>query len=404
MTDQSREEVAQYDFQGNAIRIVSEQDGTTLFCGKDVAVALGYKRPNDALQQHCKGAAIHRPLETAGGIQQARFITEGDLYRLIANSKLPDAEKFERWVFDEVLPSIRKHGDFEEFGPIAFETRKGKPLPQGGFAKATNLPAAAQSAVSSFEATKKIADDGSEYWSARDLMPLMGYARWEDFLKITRRAEVSASNTGQSGFSEITEKLSDGGRPRLDYHLSRFAAYLVAMNGDPNKHEVAAAQAYFAVRTRQAEKIQEAFQLPGNYVEALEALLASEKQKIALETRNQELTPKANAWQVFCGSSGDMSVADAAKALASRAGLHIGRNRLFDMMQDRGWLTHCHGYWEPLQYAVERGYLAVRVNMPRWKPNGESFIPHPTVRVTPKGLDRLAVSLPALCVGGEVVA
>lgn len=59
-----------------------EEDGTTLFCGKDVAVALGYKRPNDALQQHCKGAAIHRPLETAGGIQQARFITEGDLYRL----------------------------------------------------------------------------------------------------------------------------------------------------------------------------------------------------------------------------------------------------------------------------------------------------------------------------------
>ena len=112
MTDQSREEVAQYDFQGNAIRIVSEQDGTTLFCGKDVAVALGYKRPNDALQQHCKGAAIHRPLETAGGIQQARFITEGDLYRLIANSKLPDAEKFERWVFDEVLPSIRKHGGY----------------------------------------------------------------------------------------------------------------------------------------------------------------------------------------------------------------------------------------------------------------------------------------------------
>lgn len=112
MTDQSREEVAQYDFQGNAIRIVSEQDGTTLFCGKDVAVALGYKRPNDALQQHCKGAAIHRPLETAGGIQQARFITEGDLYRLIANSKLPDAEKFERWVFDDVLPSIRKHGGY----------------------------------------------------------------------------------------------------------------------------------------------------------------------------------------------------------------------------------------------------------------------------------------------------
>lgn len=111
MTDQSREEVAQYDFQGNAIRIV-EDNGEALFCGKDVAAALGYKRPNDALQQHCKGAAFHRPLQTAGGTQQVRFIAEGDLYRLIANSKLPDAEKFERWVFDEVLPSIRKHGGY----------------------------------------------------------------------------------------------------------------------------------------------------------------------------------------------------------------------------------------------------------------------------------------------------
>ena len=66
----------------------------------------------NAIKQHCKGVAKRYPLQTAGGIQQARFITEGDLYRLIANSKLPDAEKFERWVLDEVLPSIRKHGGY----------------------------------------------------------------------------------------------------------------------------------------------------------------------------------------------------------------------------------------------------------------------------------------------------
>lgn len=96
-----------------------------------------------------------------------------------------------------------------------------------------NLPDVAQPGSSPFEDIKRTSAEGIEYWSARDLMPLMGYVRWEDFLKITRRAEVSASNTGQSGFSEITEKPSDGGRPRLDYHLSRFAAYLVAMNGDP---------------------------------------------------------------------------------------------------------------------------------------------------------------------------
>ena len=122
-----------------------------------------------------------------------------------------------------------------------------------------------------------------------------------------------------------------------------------------------------------------------------------------LEEKDQqikELAPRAGAWETFCESSGDMSVADTAKALNSRRGVDTGRDRLFKMMQELGWTTHCHGYWEPMQYAVERGYLAVKVNMPRWRPNGESFVPAPTVRVTPKGLDRLAESLPTRRVGG----
>lgn len=85
-------------------------DGTTTFAGKDVAIALGYKDPINAIKLHCKGVAKYHPLETPGGIQQARFITEGDVYRLIVSSHLPAAEKFESWVFDEVLPSIRRHG------------------------------------------------------------------------------------------------------------------------------------------------------------------------------------------------------------------------------------------------------------------------------------------------------
>jgi len=190
-------------------------------------------------------------------MQQARFIAEGDLYRLIANSKLPDADKFERWVFDEVLPSIRKHGGY--------------------------------------------------------LTP---------------------------------------------------------------------------------EKIEEVLLNPDTII-SLANQLKDEQAKV------KELTPKAGAWETFCGSSGDMSVADAAKALASRAGADIGRNRLFKEMEELGWVTHCHGYWEPLQYAVKRGYLAVKVNMPRWRPNGESFVPAPTVRVTPKGLDRLAEGLPSHVWGRE---
>lgn len=89
-----------------------EQDGKVLFCGKDVATALGYVNTKDALAKHCKGVANRYPLKTDGGTQKFRFITEGDLYRLIASSKLPSAQKFESWVFDEVLPSIRRQGGY----------------------------------------------------------------------------------------------------------------------------------------------------------------------------------------------------------------------------------------------------------------------------------------------------
>ena len=77
----------------------------------DVARALGYSSPKDAVSRHCKGAIKHRYL-TNGGEQEAKFIPEGDIYRLIMKSKLPSAEKFESWVMDEVLPTIRKHGAY----------------------------------------------------------------------------------------------------------------------------------------------------------------------------------------------------------------------------------------------------------------------------------------------------
>ena len=88
-----------------------EEDGKILFCGSDCAKALGYSRPGTAIIDHCKGV-LKRDTLTAGGKQAVSFIPEGDLYRLITHSKLPAAEKFESWVFDEVLPSIRKHGGY----------------------------------------------------------------------------------------------------------------------------------------------------------------------------------------------------------------------------------------------------------------------------------------------------
>ena len=88
-----------------------EENGEVLFCASDVAKALGYAKPENAISRHCR-ATLKRGTPISGKMQDINFIPEGDVYRLIARSKLPSAEQFERWVFDEVLPSIRKHGAY----------------------------------------------------------------------------------------------------------------------------------------------------------------------------------------------------------------------------------------------------------------------------------------------------
>lgn len=105
-------EIQPFEFEGSQVRTAQDDNGNPLFCGNDVAQVLGYANPAKAVIDHCKGFPFWKPLETAGGIQRVRFISEGDMYRLITSSKLPAAERFEKWVYDEVLPSIRKHGAY----------------------------------------------------------------------------------------------------------------------------------------------------------------------------------------------------------------------------------------------------------------------------------------------------
>ena len=112
MDDTPKMEIFQNQEFGS-VRIV--QDGEKyLFCASDVAKALGYSRPHDAIAVHCRYTvkrSIPHPQNPNKGIEMS-FIPEGDVYRLIICSKLPTAERFERWVFDEVLPTIRKYGAY----------------------------------------------------------------------------------------------------------------------------------------------------------------------------------------------------------------------------------------------------------------------------------------------------
>lgn len=89
-----------------------EENGKVLFCAKDVAIALGYKDSTNAIKQHCRGVVKRHLTDGLGRDQITNFIPEGDVYRLAAKSELPGADKFESWVFDEVLPSIRKNGGY----------------------------------------------------------------------------------------------------------------------------------------------------------------------------------------------------------------------------------------------------------------------------------------------------
>ena len=88
-----------------------EIDGNPYFVANDVANALGYSNPRKAIIDHCKGVT-KRDTPTSSGVQSMSYINEGDLYRLIVKSKLPSAEKFEKWVMEDILPSIRKNGGY----------------------------------------------------------------------------------------------------------------------------------------------------------------------------------------------------------------------------------------------------------------------------------------------------
>lgn len=101
-----------FAFEGAPVRVVSTDPNHPEFVAADVAKALGFKRPNDAITQHCKGAAKYRTLQTEGGQQKIRVIQEPDLYRLIFGSTLESAKRFQDWVFEEVLPTIRKTGGY----------------------------------------------------------------------------------------------------------------------------------------------------------------------------------------------------------------------------------------------------------------------------------------------------
>ncbi len=110
-----------------------------------------------------------------------------------------------------------------------------------------------------FEDLKKVNEYGAEYWSAREIQPLLGYTQWRRFEDAIKRALTSCKQSGNipanhfAGVGKMVDIGSGSSREVMDYHLSRFACYLIAQNGDPRKPEIANAQKYFAIQARRQE-------------------------------------------------------------------------------------------------------------------------------------------------------
>ena len=261
--------------------------------------------------------------------------------------------------------------------------------------------------ASPFDAIKQARPDGSEFWSARDLADTMTYDQWRNFAAAIDRARISLANQGEdpedhiAGASKMVEVGSGALRSVDDFHLTRYGAYIVVMNGDPRKPEVAAAQAYFAIKTREAEVGVPAsvYALPQSFAEALRELASTVEKNEALAARVNEveeqvaeLAPAAKAWADIATADGSWSVGDAAQMLCS-AGVMTGRTRLFGQLDDLGW-TYVQGNERHIkQTARDSGLLVLKAYAPRYKPNGERIQINPQIRVTGKGLDRLVREL-----------
>jgi len=207
---------------------------------------------------------------------------------------------------------------------------------------------------SPFDALKQVTEHGAEYWSARDLAPLMGYTSttaWQNFENALNRAAVSAQNQGHDTkhhFSEASKVIQGGrwGKQTVkDIHLTRFAAYLTAMNGDPNKSEVAAAQAYFAIQTHAAES-RAVKELTGAELLA-KAVLEAQSTIDALEAKNaeqqqalQQAAPKVEFHDVFVSEDSDLLTI---RELSGK--LQISETWLREMLAERKWIyskTYTH--------------------------------------------------------------
>lgn len=248
---------------------------------------------------------------------------------------------------------------------------------------------------SPFDAIRRTRPDGSEYWSARDLVEPLGYSQWRDFDSAVNRAKIACANSGNDVTSNFADarKINKSSPAGQDWELSRFACYLVAMNGDPRKPEISAAQVYFAVKTREAETRRELTRRE-LLVMALEAedraelweqrAITKRDEARALTARVEADAPKVDAYHQLLDADGLYSLATAAQVVG------MGREKFISELARLGLIIVRPGHSDhlrPYQTQIKAGRFVVKVRVFDVVKDGqEETRTEGTTRLTPKGL------------------
>ena len=252
---------------------------------------------------------------------------------------------------------------------------------------------------SPFDAIRRTRPDGSTYWSARDLMEAMKYDQWRNFETAIMKARVAAANQGHeaehhiAGASKMVSVGSGATRAVDDWHLTRFGAYLVMMNGDPRKPEIAAAQAYFAVKTHEAE-VRQQHALPTTFAEALR-LAAEQAEAIEAQAAKIEAdAPLVAQAQTLRLADGLRTIPDLANDLQLHAatnfpGVKVYHQRVFDLagrlhMIVRGDTVRAN---QPTAQAIKAGWVRPKETLYE-DSKGHTHVKIGT-RLTPRGYARL---------------